>query len=141
MRALLVNGSPNHPSATAAMAAVAAAALRDQGADVDVVDLAGFTTADVPDWRRAVADADAVLLATPVYHAGYSGRLKSALDLLPGDALTDKAVGVLAHGSGPRSGNVVAEQLRTVAKAMGGWVVPTQIAACPDDLIGAGDGG
>ncbi|UNO38558.1 NAD(P)H-dependent oxidoreductase [Streptomyces sp. MST-110588] len=84
--------------------------------------------------RLAVADADAVVLASPVHHAGYSGLLKTALDQLSGDAFEDKAVGLLAHGSGPRTGNVVCEQLRTVAKALGGWVVPTQVAGCPEDF-------
>jgi FMN reductase len=45
-----------------------------------------------------VARADVVLVATPIYKAAYSGLLKTFLDLLPADALRDKAVLPLATG-------------------------------------------
>ncbi|MEU7135942.1 NADPH-dependent FMN reductase [Streptomyces sp. NPDC046261] len=135
MRALLISGSPNARSATTALAHVAGGALGELGATFRTLDLAEHP--DPTTWHRTVAQAGAIVLASPVHHAGYSGLLKTALDTLPGDAFADKAVGLLAHGSGPRTGNVVCEQLRTVAKALGGWVVPTQVAACPDDFTTA----
>ncbi|WP_052681315.1 NADPH-dependent FMN reductase [Saccharothrix sp. ST-888] len=150
MRALLITGSPSFPSATAALAAVAADALRAAGAEADTLDLARYglspvpgpdTAAKVAALREAVEAAEAVVLASPVYHAGYSAVLKTALDHLPGGSFDDKAIAVLAHGSGPRSGNVVCEQLRTVAKALGGWLIPTQIASCPDDFVATVTGG
>ncbi|MFI9237117.1 NADPH-dependent FMN reductase [Streptomyces sp. NPDC053079] len=135
MRALLISGSPNPRSATTALAGVAGRALGELGATVHTVNLAEHP--DPATLHRAVAHAGAIVLASPVHHAGYSGLLKTALDTLPGDAFADKAVGLLAHGSGPRTGNVVCEQLRTVAKALGGWVVPTQVAACREDFTAA----
>ncbi|MGW2331450.1 NADPH-dependent FMN reductase [Streptomyces sp. NPDC001700] len=139
MHALVLTGSPNPRSSTAALAVVAGRSLSALGSSVDTVDLSS-DDGGVEGLRQAVAEADAVVLASPVHHAGYSGRLKTALDQLPPDAFSNRAVGLLSHGSGPRTGNVVCEQLRTVAKALGGWVVPTQVAGCPDDF-GPGPGG
>jgi FMN reductase len=48
--------------------------------------------------REQVAQADAVVIATPVYKAAYSGILKAFLDLLPQDGLRGKLVLPLATG-------------------------------------------
>jgi FMN reductase len=62
--------------------------------------------ADDPEIQRAaeaVAQAEGVIVASPVYKAAYTGLLKSFLDLLPQRALTGKVVlplltgGTLAH--------------------------------------------
>jgi FMN reductase len=61
---------------------------------------------DAPELVQAaevVAQADGVIVASPVYKAAYSGLLKSFLDVLPQRALTGKVVlplmtgGTLAH--------------------------------------------
>ncbi|MCB5164665.1 NAD(P)H-dependent oxidoreductase [Streptomyces bambusae] len=131
MHALLISGSPRVGSGTAALAALVGDALRDRGATVTSLELA---EPSAPRLRCSPDRYDAVVLASPVHHASYSGLLKVALDDVPGDWLADTAVGLVAHGSGPRTGSVVCEHLRTVAKALGGWVAPTQIAACPADF-------
>jgi len=46
----------------------------------------------------AVAEAQLLLVATPIYKAAYSGLLKAFLDLLPQDALRGKTVLPLATG-------------------------------------------
>ena len=46
----------------------------------------------------AVAEAQLLLVATPIYKAAYSGLLKAFLDLLPQDALRGKTVVPLATG-------------------------------------------
>ncbi|MFC5458784.1 NADPH-dependent FMN reductase [Massilia niabensis] len=45
-----------------------------------------------------IAAADALVVATPVYKAAYSGLLKAVLDLLPQDGLAGKLVLPLATG-------------------------------------------
>ena len=45
-----------------------------------------------------VAEADLIIVATPIYKAAYSGLLKVFLDLLPTDALRGKSVLPLATG-------------------------------------------
>ncbi|MGW7064211.1 NADPH-dependent FMN reductase [Streptomyces sp. NPDC054904] len=132
MHALLISGSPRVGSGTTALAALVGDALRARGTTVTSLELA---RASGPRLRDAPRTYDAVVLASPVHHASYSGLLKVALDELPGDWLADTAVGVLAHGAGPRTGSVVCEHLRTVARALGGWVAPTQIASCPADFV------
>jgi FMN reductase len=46
----------------------------------------------------AVAGADAVIVASPVYRASLSGALKNALDLLPAASLHRKPVGIVSMG-------------------------------------------
>lgn len=54
---------------------------------------------DTPKVVQMALDADAVLFATPVYRATYTGALKNYLDLLPIEALMNKACGVIAMGA------------------------------------------
>lgn len=46
-----------------------------------------------------VSQAEAVILATPIYRATLTGALKNALDLLPIQALKDKPVGIVSMGA------------------------------------------
>ncbi|WP_052434775.1 NADPH-dependent FMN reductase [Streptacidiphilus melanogenes] len=143
MKAVVLTGSSREHSYTAALAWALGDALSSAGVEprivgateVGAVPSAGSAWRPAEDLLALVREADAVVLVSPVYHGGYSALLKAALDGLPGDAFVDKPVAVAANGSGPRTGNVVCEQLRTVAKAMGGWVVPTQAAGCPEDFL------
>ena len=48
---------------------------------------------------EALTDADAVLLATPVYRGSLTGALKNLLDHVPVEALEGKAVGIVAMGA------------------------------------------
>lgn len=52
----------------------------------------------IRDAVRAVAGAQLLVVATPIYKAAYSGLLKTFLDLLPPDALRHKTVLPLATG-------------------------------------------
>ncbi|MBV8633499.1 MAG: NAD(P)H-dependent oxidoreductase, partial [Burkholderiaceae bacterium] len=57
---------------------------------------ADFADADIVAARTRVAQADAIVIATPVYQASFSGVLKTFLDLLPQNALLGKPVLPLA---------------------------------------------
>jgi FMN reductase len=59
---------------------------------------AEFNNADIKLAKAQLAAADAVVIATPVYKAAYSGVLKAFLDLLPQDGLAGKLVLPLATG-------------------------------------------
>lgn len=114
---LAISASPSARSRTAAVAAHLVQRLSRAGfrtAHLRVRDLpaaellAGRT--DHPVMRRAldaVAAADGVLVATPVYQAAYSGLLKTFLDVLPQSGLAGKTVlpvmtgGSLAHALAP----------------------------------------
>lgn len=75
-----------------------------------------------PELQAAVArlaDADVVVIATPIYKAAYSGLLKVFLDLLPQDGLRNKAVVVLATGGSPAHLLAVDYALKPVLSALG----------------------
>ncbi len=44
---------------------------------------------------QKILDADALVLASPIYNASIPGALKNVLDLLPIDSIKDKVVGII----------------------------------------------
>ena len=105
---LVLTGSPSARSRTSALALHVGDELALDGHDVEVIHLrrlpaAALLSADTADPAiaaavRAVIAADAVVVATPIYKASYSGLLKVFLDLLPQAALQGKVVLPLATG-------------------------------------------
>jgi NAD(P)H-dependent FMN reductase len=75
----------------------------------------------------AIAAADAVLLASPVYRASFTGALKNLLDLAPVEALRAKPVGIVAMGATLHHYLGVDWQLRAVLAWFGALVVPTSV--------------
>jgi FMN reductase len=75
----------------------------------------------------AVAAADAVLLASPVYRGSMTGALKNFLDLVPLDALQGKPVGIVAMGASPHHYLGVDWHLRDVLAWFGALVLPTSV--------------
>ncbi|TKK39118.1 NADPH-dependent FMN reductase [Pseudomonas fluorescens] len=59
---------------------------------------ARFDSPKVIDLLQQVANADGLVIATPVYKASFSGALKTVLDLLPERALAHKVVLPMATG-------------------------------------------
>jgi len=57
-----------------------------------------FASADIQQYQTKVADAHAIIVATPIYKAAYSGTLKLLLDLIPQKGLEGKTVLPLATG-------------------------------------------
>lgn len=142
---LCVSGSPRHPSRTAALTAAIAAALRERGARCRFWDLAerpvlgGAVTrahdaADGRELARAAVAADAVVLASPVYHNSCSGLMKAALDELD-DELRRKPVALASCAASARCPHAV-DHLRLVARALGALVLPVQVVSCAFDHAG-----
>ena len=75
----------------------------------------------------AVAEADAVLLASPVYRGSFTGALKNLLDLVPVDGLRNKPVGIVAMGATLHHYLGVDWQLRAVLAWFGALVAPTSV--------------
>lgn len=108
MTILLLAGSPSAPSRSTRLLHHVGDKLAHLGhryARLDVRDLPGqaILRADWndPDIKAALAtveEASAVVVATPVYKAAYSGILKAFLDLLPQFGMTNKLVLPLATG-------------------------------------------
>jgi FMN reductase len=110
---LVISGSPTRPSRTAALAALVAERLASAGfviRSLSVRDLpaeallhARFDDPQILAAQRELEQAHGVIVASPVFKAGYSGLLKCFLDLLPQFGLRGKVVlplltgGTLAH--------------------------------------------
>jgi FMN reductase len=86
-----------------------------------------------------VARARAVVVATPVYKAAYSGVLKVFLDLLPQTALRDKVVLPLATGGSPHHMLALDYALRPVLQSLsarhilpGVYATDSQVTPLPE---------
>lgn len=109
----IINGSPTPGSRLAGVISLAEELLVQEGMEVrrlNVADLpaedlirAKFESEAIVKANAMVAEADAVIIASPVYQASYTGVLKTFLDLIPQKGLAGKVVlplfigGSLAH--------------------------------------------
>jgi chromate reductase len=88
--------------------------------------------AAVEELRAAVADADAVIFATPEYNSSIPGALKNALDWasrpFPTHSFRNKPVAVLASSAGAFGGVWAQAELRKVLGAMGARVAEVEVA-------------
>jgi FMN reductase len=75
----------------------------------------------------ALAEADALLVASPVYRGSFTGALKNLLDLTPVDALRNKPIGIVAMGATPHHYLGVDWHLRAVLAWFGALVAPTSV--------------
>jgi FMN reductase len=112
-RLLIINGSPSRRSKTAALLEVIERRATAAGAAVEMVSVRDFpaeallfgdvTEPALQHFLEQVACASALVVATPIYKASYSGALKALLDIIPPGALAGKTVlplataGTLAH--------------------------------------------
>jgi FMN reductase len=80
---------------------------------------------DTPAIVGAIAGADAVLCATPVYRGSMTGTLKNLLDLVPVEALRDKPVAIVAMGATDHHYLGAERHLRDVLAWFGALVLPT----------------
>jgi len=84
---------------------------------------------------QLVAGADLVIIATPIYHAAYSGLLKLFLDLLPHDALRGKTVLALASGGSPGHLLALDYTLKPVLAALGARHILDALYALDKHLV------
>ena len=95
-------------------------------------DAEGAASLAVAGFRQAVADADAVLIATPEYNGSIPGALKNALDWgsRPRGAAAFRGKPVAVIGGSPSAfGGVWAHaELRRVLGLMGARVVPAELS-------------
>lgn len=89
-------------------------------------------------FRAQVRAADALLIATPVYHDSFSGVLKNALDHLY-DELREKIVAVIAVGGGRSGQGQALEHLRAVLRETSSWVIPRQVIVSQSESAFHGD--
>ncbi|MES2483202.1 MAG: NADPH-dependent FMN reductase [Pseudomonadota bacterium] len=144
MSVVLIAGSPStHSRSSALLEAVGAGLQRQAGARRVPVDrvhirdlspqalvLADASHGSIARAIAQVAAAKAVVVATPVYQAAYSGVLKTFLDLLPQSALRGKAVLPLATGGSPHHMLALDYALRPVLQSLGARHILPGVYAC-----------
>jgi FMN reductase len=147
-------GSPSAESRTVALLRHIASRL--DGRDVEVISirslpadaLLGADTNDpaIGEAVKKVADADGLVVASPVYKAAYSGVLKTFLDLLPAGVLAGKTVLPILTGGAPTHALAVDYALRPVLTALGArhvltglFLIDKQIERTPDGVVLAPD--
>ena len=88
--------------------------------------LAQFTD-DTSAVVERLADADVVLLASPVYRGTITGALKNLLDLAPLETLRGKPVGIVAMGASSHHYLGVDWHLRAILAWFGALAAPTSV--------------
>lgn len=144
MNVLLLGGSPSAPSITWRLlqlvgARLAALGQRTVALQARELPALALLRADLEDPAIAVAvaqvaEADAVVVGTPVYKAAYSGVLKLFLDLLPQDGLAGKLVLPLATGGSQSHMLALDYALRPVLASLAPRQILPSIYATADQL-------
>jgi FMN reductase len=136
LRVLAVSGSLGKNSAVRALLRLVAGQLRENGAHVDVLDLAeeplplfnpdtAHHSPEFPRWKARVEQADVLLLATPDYHGSISSTLKNFLDHFWEEYAGKLFATIVASHD---KGLTVSDQLRTVARQCYAWSLPYAVA-------------
>lgn len=150
MSILLVAGSPSERSRSAALLDAVSERLRGRGPVVErlhIRDLSPQALLLGDSSHRSVSAAldqvvraRAVVIATPVYKAAYSGVLKVFLDLLPQTALQGKVALPLATGGSPHHMLALDYALRPVLQSLaarhilpGVYATDSQVTLTPEN--------
>ncbi|WP_337159394.1 NADPH-dependent FMN reductase [Pseudomonas putida] len=108
MLVVSLGGSPSTRSRSGVLLERSRQWLQDRGVEVVTFQVREFPAEDllharfdspqVQHFQQLVAQADGLVVATPVYKASFAGALKTLLDLLPERALEHKVVLPIATG-------------------------------------------
>ncbi|MFP5069544.1 NADPH-dependent FMN reductase [Pseudonocardia nantongensis] len=142
MDVLGISGSPSSPSKTVLAVEIALRrAAEHDGVTAELLDLRdrdlvfsdGRDPGDYTGDTRAAIDrvvaADALVVGTPMYRGGYTGRLKNLFDLLPNDALAGKPVGLVATGGTDHHYLALEHELKPIVGFFRAWAVPGAVYA------------
>jgi FMN reductase len=150
-RLVVVSAGTSDPSSTRMLAdrvaarATALAASHDASVAVSVVELRDIATEIAtaltsqligPRLQKAIdalAAADGIVAAAPVYKAGPSGLFTSFFQVLDNDLLIGKPVVLAATAGTQRHALVADEQMRPLFAYLRALPVPTSLFAAPED--------
>ena len=151
MSVLTIAGSPAPASRSAALLEFVARRLQASGVErqhlsvraLPAEDLLHAVSSSAPLQRaiKTVQAARAVVVATPIYKASFSGVLKAFLDLLPEGALAGKSVLPMATAGSSAHLLAVDYALRPVLAALGAKYVPQSVYATNAQFSRRADGG
>jgi FMN reductase len=144
MNVLLLGGSPSAPSTTwrlqqlvgerLALLGYRTIALQVRELPAQALLRADLKDPAILDALAQVAQADAIVVATPVYQASFTGLLKAFLDLLPQDGLAGKLVLPLATGGSQSHMLALDYALRPVLASLAPRYILPSIYATSDQL-------
>ena len=145
MTILLLSGSPSTPSRSSRLLQLIGERLNARGqrtVSIHVRDLpaqallhADFGDPELQAAQLLLKQADAVVIATPIYKAAYSGLLKTFLDILPQEGLAGKIVLPLAVGGGQSHMLALDYGLRPILQALGAHHVLQSIYATEPQVV------
>jgi FMN reductase len=134
-----VNSSPSAGSKTHALAQRAVDRRGGQLIDLGTLEADGLLGRarhpSVTDALAAVAAADILVVATPVYRATYNGVLKLLFDQLDPGALAGTAVVLCATAASPTHYLSIDTGMRALVASLDGWSVPTAVYATGEDFL------
>lgn len=107
--------------------------LRPLAADLASAQVTGFAPPAVAAAIEALAHADALVVATPVYKAGVSGLVKSFFDVVDQDVLIAVPTVLAATAGTARHALVADEQLRSLLAYLRALTTPTSVFAAQED--------
>ncbi|WP_219836041.1 NADPH-dependent FMN reductase [Paenibacillus sp. R14(2021)] len=148
-KAILISGSPNPLSRLTGILNYAEKKLTELGWETTSLQVASLPADDLIQARfdspaiveanRLVEEANAVIIASPVYKAAYTGVLKTYLDLLPQKGLAGKVVLPLLIGGTPSHLLAIDFALKPLLSALqarhveqGAYAVDSQIIRSED---------
>jgi FMN reductase len=107
--------------------------LRELAADISTALVSGLVTPKLQRAIDALAGADGIIAATPVYKAAPSGLFTSFFDVLDNDLLIAKPTVLAATAGTARHALVVDDQMRPMFAYLRAMTVPTSLFAAPED--------
>ncbi|MFD1720462.1 CE1759 family FMN reductase [Amnibacterium endophyticum] len=151
MRLVIVSGGTSDPSSTRMLAdrlaggvidaaverglevTTSVIELRPLAGDIADAQAAGFPAGALAEAIERLGDADALIVATPVYKAGVSGLVKSFFDVVDQDLLIAVPTLLAATAGTARHALVADESLRSLFAYLRTLTTPTSVFASSED--------
>jgi len=113
--------------------------LRDVAHDITNNLLTGFAPKQLAEMNAFVAEADAVIVVTPIFSTSYSGLFKSWIDVLDREALEGTPVLIGATAGTPRHSLAIDYAIRPLFTYLHAEPVSTGVFASSSDWGGEAD--
>jgi FMN reductase len=149
LKVVAVSGGLQRPSRTLALVESIVAALSESlPLDIHMIELGQLAPglgralyrsqlpADVESQVVAIENADALVVASPVFRASFTGLFKHLFDLVHQDALVDVPVLLAATGGSERHALVIEHQLRPLFSFFQARTLPIGVYASERDFAG-----
>jgi FMN reductase len=114
--------------------------LRELSSDIATALTSQLITPKLEQAITALAGADGIIAAAPVYKAGASGLFTSFFHVLDNDLIIAKPVILAATAGTARHALVVDDQMRALFAFLRAMTVPTSLFAAPEDWSDTGLG-